>query len=676
MAESLKRLEIKYFEGVNTIVSHNIAKIEEMRYCENVRSSQIGTIEKREGQTLIGSALTATANNDLFYFKSSSVLSTGLYRVSFVSPSETIYYLNTSNVWTALTGYGTGLCAIGESTTQFDITGPTSTVMTYTFDGTGTNPYLGLKLKIGDILFINAQNFSSVNNGTFTVTDVGTNYFKIVNASGTAETNKTIGTGSIVVTNKKISHTSAEGCLFFVDGVSTNRYISPDGVTVVDSTTMLDAHFYNSPKARKINYYKDRIYLADFDVGSTRYQNSIQMSSKPLGILALITEDADAGATTIKVSETKYFYINSDKIDVYRGGVKIETLTVTAKTEKDITVSPTTNALLGSDELWVQNTYDGTSKMCFRWANQSSGSNVKQYDTFKFSGGGNDAITMLTNIGNVMVLGNKNAMAYWNDSVLTNFDAYVGCVSDQGYVKAYNMLFFVHYTGIYVTQGDNPRLISSKVEEYIKGATTAGLEASSAGRKGLCVFFCIGDVTLYNSDGSVKTIEEDVCLEYDIKQENWYVHTNVKAEQMATYISSTDPDRSVFANNTDFKVYEFLSGSSDGDDEIPMMASTASLTLASKFENICFPQQIIVEVEAGNGIKCFVSLDGEPEYELKKEVRKGLNIINVVPPSDMVSAARCRRIRILFKEFSNASCKISRVALVYKETEEQELHHK
>lgn len=676
MAEVIKRTEIAYIEGVNTVVAHNISKKEELRYAENVRSPQIGTIEKRKGQTAIGNDITATANYDLFYFPNNNALSTGLFRSSLAAGAASLYYLNTSDVWTALSGLGTGFLFLGDSTTQFDITGPTSTVMTYTYDTTGTNPYLSLKLKVGDSLYINAQNFAAANKGTFTVTEVGTTYFKVVNAAGTAENNKTIGTGTIVSLSRKTSHAIAEGCMFLVDGISTNRYINSDGTTVTDSTTMLDAHLYGSPKARKINYYKDKLYLGDFDLGAVRQRNSVQMSSQPLGILTLVSGDALAGAVTIEVPETKYFYIASDKIDVYRGGVKIETLTVTGKTEKTITVTATTNPILAADELWVQDTYDGTKKKCFRWASQASGTNIKQYDTFKFSGGDNDEMTIMTNIGNVMIMSNKNSMASWNGSVTKNFDVNVGCVSHRSFVKAYNMLFFVHYTGIYITQGEDPRLVSAKLDEYIRGATTAGLENSTAFRKGLSVFFCIGDVTLYNADGSIKTIEPKVCLEYDIKQENWYVHTNVNAKDSATYISSSDPDRSIFTHGSNFKVYEFLSGNSDDSAEIPMMISFPPITLSAQFENICFPQQILVEVETGNGIKCFVSLDEEPEYALKDEARKGVNIIKVTPPNDMVEAARCRKIRILFKEFSKAACKISRVALIYKLTEEQEIYHK
>jgi len=93
--------------------------------------------------------------------------------------------------------------AIGSSDTQFDITNPGGTTFRYTFDGTGTDPSIAdsdASLRIGDVLNIQAQNFAAGNKGRFTLTAVGANYFEVDNASGAVESNKTIGTGSIVPT--------------------------------------------------------------------------------------------------------------------------------------------------------------------------------------------------------------------------------------------------------------------------------------------------------------------------------------------------------------------------------------------------------------------------------------------------------------------------------------------
>jgi len=87
---------------------------------------------------------------------------------------------------------------VGSSTTQFDITNPAGTTFRYTYDGTGTDPVINATtFPIGSSVVVSAQNFNVANNGTFTITGSGANYFEVTNAIGVVESNKTIGTGYI-----------------------------------------------------------------------------------------------------------------------------------------------------------------------------------------------------------------------------------------------------------------------------------------------------------------------------------------------------------------------------------------------------------------------------------------------------------------------------------------------
>lgn len=87
--------------------------------------------------------------------------------------------------------------SIGGATSQFDIT-KTGHIVRYTWDGTGTDPGITASLpNEGDWVIINAQNFNAANNGTFRVINSDTNYFEVINEDGVAESNKTIGTGTL-----------------------------------------------------------------------------------------------------------------------------------------------------------------------------------------------------------------------------------------------------------------------------------------------------------------------------------------------------------------------------------------------------------------------------------------------------------------------------------------------
>jgi len=481
------------------------------------------------------------------------------------------------------------------------------------------------------------------------------------------------GAGS-TLSAAKMSIASAENCLFMVNGTDVNRYVGSDGLTVTPATTVATTnHMYLSPKAYKVNYYKDKLYLGDIYLGTNRIKNGVAFSSKPVGIVSLVSGDFATGVVSLDVTDTKYIYA-SDTLDVIRGGVRITTVTVTAKTEYAITVNATGADIKSSDELWVANTYDGTAPMVFRWASVASGTNAKRYDTFKMAGGSSSPVTMLTNIGDVMAIATKDSFMTWNDSSLTSYHTRVGCVSDNGYVEVNNLLMFIHYTGVYATSGGAAKLVSSKVQEFFDGATKAGLEAASVGKKGLSVFFGIGDVTLYNEDGSTYKTLSDVVLEYNMRQENWFVHTGIPAAQFITYINSTDPDDLVFSNSTNFKIYEFLKGYDDDGAAIPFNITTSIVTLNPEFEKISYPRFLILDAEAGNTLKIFVSMDNDSFYGLESTVNKGCERIAVTPKEPNDEYARCRKIRISIKEFSKGICKISRMALLYSLNEEYEEH--
>ncbi len=590
--EKMRRFEIPFFEGINALVSDNLAKKEEFRYVKNARSRTIGTIEKRQGTRRLGNILVATANYGLFFFENDVAAVTGIYRISTVSSNIKIYYLNNSAVWTALAG-------------------------TYS-----------------------AANFSNA---------------------------------------------IAEYCSFLVNGTDNNMYIKgTDGTTIITSATAA-GHLYNSPKAKKINYYKGRLYLADYtNAGGTRYRNGIMMSSPTLGLLSLVDGDhvaADCEADDwIKVTDTKYIR-STDTIDVYRGGTKIADITIKAKTEDTFQINAITfvgayTTLDSADEIWVDGTYTGDR--LFRWADYPDGGiDVKQYDTFKISGGQNDGIKMMTNIGDVMVISNSYNIAIWNGSSLKNLDNGIGCVSDRGYVKAFDTLFFLGYKGIYQTVSGMPELISSKVQSYIDGATKAGLEAGAMGIKGTSIFCSIGDITLYNADGSENETLSDVVLEKNLKTQNWYVHTGITATQFKTYVSSSSADRLIYTStDSGYPLFEFLVGTLDdevtSDNEILFRVDTGNTTLSKEFEKYCYPQKIIIEVERGSNMTCFISLDNESFYELQGKVTKGCSVINVTgKDSDRSSPPKCRKINISVRDYSKQLCKISKAAIIYKLTLEE-----
>jgi hypothetical protein len=590
---TIKRKEITFFEGINSLVGDNLSKKQELFFATNARSNTIGYIEKRNGYRRLGDSLTNPISYGIVYFDDDNASSKGFYRISSVNDYVRVYYLNTNDVWTALWGNGMALA----------------------------------KAKM---------------------------FFAI-----------------------------ADKKLFMANGSDLNRYLLSDGVTIYTSGTTT-GHLYNCPKSHKIAYYKQRIYIGDYYVGSTRYPTSVMMSSPPLGILSLIDGDHTiSGATVINVTDTKYIRSN-DTLDIYRGNTKVAVALLTAKTERTITATIAFESgfttINSSDELWVANTFSG--ERMFRWTeNPQSGIDVKQYDTFRFTGGWDDAFTMFDTIGDVLIMSNKNNIGTWNNFSLRTFNSNVGCVSDRGYTKGFGALFFIGYRGLYMTDGNSePELLSAKIQKYFDGATKSGLEGSAVGIKGFSILASIGNVTLYKDDGSVDRELANVVIEFNLRQKNWFIHTGINAIQFANYVGSINPDRLEFiSSSTNGNVYDLFTGNHDDDvtneRDIPFEITTSGITLASDFERICYPKEIILEVKSGSGIKCYISLDGDPFFPLQGQARKGVNIFKVTSRSRDDSEPRCRVISISFREMSGKPVKISRVAIKYAETGEEEIYH-
>lgn len=587
----LNRFSVDYIEGLNAIVGIHISKKTEMSFCQNCSSDTIGTIKKRSGTRRLGNAITATRNCLITYFANSG--HNGFFRISTVSATTSIYYLNNSATWTALTGSGTSL-TVSDS---------------YPF-------------------------FSS---------------------------------------------TIAEDKLFLVNGTNNNLEVSGADGTTVTNSTVSTSHLYGSHKAQLINCYKNQLYLADYtDAGGTRYKNGIIRSSVPLGIVALVDGDHSQPITNLVVTDLKYIR-TSDSLDIYRAGTKKGTVTVTAKDSdtNTLTISSFGTDLKSSDEVWVADTYTGARK--FRWPdNAKGGEDVMQYDTFKLTGGQNDAITMMTNIGNVMIIATKNNISVWNNSGLANWDINVGCVSKRGWVKKDGKLYFLSYNGIYETTGSGaPTLISTKLSPYFAGATKAGLEAGAMGAKGDSIYAVIGTVTLYNPDGSVKKTLSNDCIEYNTITTNFFNHTGIKATQFETYRETSGYNRLIYeSTETGLHCFELFTGDLDdkvtSDKEIAFVAETGDITLGKNFEDIVAVHEIVVESKRGASLQCFISVDGGEFYQVKGDIRKGITTLKVTAKNDDSNQpVKLNKINISFRDSSAQLCKISRFAILYQPTNEQ-----
>ena len=651
MAKSTEnpRISIPYWDGVNSTVSHTISKVSELAHAENARSITIGIIEKREGQAKVGT----TANGSPFY----ATANYGLVEFINDGSNQDIFRLATAPTQDAatLTISVYELIAIGDYPVGFGGANPSLTIHPVEYI-TVSEPTFFIR-KDGDVAILDGTSGAS-------------SIYALSPASVWTELSDTDAQNIIGATTDSAI---VDGSMVLVNGRDYNRIVSADGTTVVPSTSA--GSLFNSPRAYRVAYYKGRIYLGNYTRSGIRYKTTVLRSSYPLGIAALVNGDhaSHASGAILEVTDTKYFYSDSgmNSYEVYRGTTLITTLTVTTVNETSITVThsgtPTINS---SDEVWITGTFSGAKQ--YRWASKqtSTGQSTKNYDTFKLSGGNEDDINIMEPIGNVLLISNKNAMLVWNDFMLESMSLGIGCVSPRGYTKLMGSLYFLHYSGIYSTTGGVPVLISRKVDRYISGATKSGLDNCAAGFKGLSVFFAIGDVALYNKDDSFWKTLPNVCLEFDVADQTWYVHTNVSASQFTTFIDSVGTQRLLLSSAASGKsIKEFLVGNTDDGDVIFFRADTQPLQFSKSFELYSEPLEIVSEVDRGASMECFVALDDGDFYPIEGTFLKGISTLKVTSKDPQrVQPTPCRRIRVSFRDSSKQKCKLLQTAIVYAPT--------
>ena len=649
-----RRLPITFWDGTNAAVDKAIARPQELLHTENARSKIIGTIEKREGQTIVGTntsgaRFNARDNYDLAFVSTGYAGVNGLYLLS----------------------------GSGEPYTSYNVTVHENLSLV---DSTNTGGDVPLRINLVEDLTLTEVPMHGVYQSNFFYVDntdySDVNMYKLSEAS--SKWNKLSDTQANNIAGANFTHTSMDGKEFFVNGRDYNRYIDQNGTSVVDSTSG-GGSLFNSPKAKIINSYKGRLYLANYTWQGVHYGNTVLVSSFPLGIVALIQGDvlaASGGQWTLPVTDNSYIYTDSgaNTYEVWRINTHVADITISSMDELNLYVADPagitwfigTHTFLSQDQIYVSGAVTGPK--VYRWPNNPTllGQDVKQYSTFKLTGADESDITMEVNVGNVMLIANRSMLASWNDSVVNYFDLGIGCVSERGFIKAYGALYFLHYTGIYATSGGMPNILSSPIKPYLEGATKAGLENATAGRKDRSVFFCIGEVTLYNPDGSVKSTLPDVCLEYDITQQNWYVHTGVSASVFEGFISESDPTRLLFADDTTKGVKAFLEGDTDDGKEIFFRADTQPFPIAANVEDLSNPQLVIIESERGSSMECYVSIDGEEYYPLEGQAEKGITRLKVHGRDAGVGNPPVGHyVALSFRDSSVQRCKIGRVAITF-----------
>ena len=286
-------------------------------------SSEIVQIE-----SIAGSTNTLTFKNATKFSHAEST------KITIIRYNLVMYY------WTSTTTASTSThvssdVQLGDDTTQFDITNPAGDTYTYTWDGTGTNPLIADFVQTGHSIVINAEDFSAGNNDTFTITGVGTNSFSVTNASGVAEDNKTIGTGSIKVSSYRVAisadsyftdigdeiNTDGYGWFMFYNTTTDtytalSQYIPYGGFEEDSAKSMLDA-FYDLLSNKEQKLITDTQAYRWLNEGYSKIFNALGLINKEYNSPTVATVPTVSGTAEYLISD--YMTNFADIISVFNG---------------------------------------------------------------------------------------------------------------------------------------------------------------------------------------------------------------------------------------------------------------------------------------------------------------------------------------------------------------------
>lgn len=238
---------------------------------------------------------------------------------------DTMIFKNGSNLCTSSFTKDNSPYRVGSATTQFDITEPVANTMRVTYNRTGTDPDIDSgTFPIGGTVYIFADYFNDDNQGEFTITGSGNNYFEVSNPDVVPETNKTIGSsGSIsvyggdlaenyekeisdlAVFNNRIWSTS-DGVLFYKE-----RHYSAHGGygDWIPLDTDLEDGIHKMAYLEK----RDRLYYVD-DLDTVSSVSKTDTLANSSGDFYLNLDNDNLRITTIEGS-SEYIWIGTMRVD-------------------------------------------------------------------------------------------------------------------------------------------------------------------------------------------------------------------------------------------------------------------------------------------------------------------------------------------------------------------------
>lgn len=681
--QPVSRVEYPYWDGLNMVYAPSVSKAAEPRWCLNMRSPQVGSLETREGRTKL---LTGSfgLSRGMARFDETTVLDSASYLQQKVIGFGK--YLGSLRVFTLSkkvsdgtyewqNRYDTGgdptepaVCDVVDrfliAAFRDDVTLAIPREVDIAYNTTYwdslvedfENPIYGAPYKAATV---------AVYNGRIWFGDITLRFTR------TGKTSTFNGTTTVTVAS---TAGLEPGMIAFSTPTTSTKYFDGYIVSIDSATDFTWSEIPATAAGSKTVHYGTSLTT------TKRYPNALMSSSMEMGIVTTVNGDFETGSTTVEVLDTTYIR-DADELEVWRGDNYIGNIAVTAVNDTNVTVSATSFPIESSDQLWVKGTRSG--ELTYRWPNLKWGIGSAA-GTYVIKSGKNGSLTMLSVLGNSMVIGTQDSLTLYNGVSFIGMSYGIGCPSRKGWVKSIGGLYFMSYNGIYRTSGAEPELISLPVKPLLENLTKAQIEGCWAERHGDSVFFFFpGTVNRLSDDGTTVESLVGTCIEYDIRQQNFYVHSDIpytsvletdvngKLELLGTVLRS---------GSTEFEdTFKTFDGDTDNGDSISWVAERPPVYPNKAKERYSMSQKAHLDLLRGDRADLYVSVDDKPFHPVKGQFRKGISTIDVTTPVAEGLTSKGKKFKFSLRGMADKKVRLGWQAFDFVNTQEvdptgEELH--
>jgi hypothetical protein len=249
----------------------------------------------------------------------------------------------------------------------------------------------------------------------------------------------------------------------FIVGASDSTFYTT--TSILGTTTSTTDNVYGAPKGKYIREWNQRLYIGNCEVDGVSYPSRVYYSSPPMSFITLVNGDQSGNLSYLDVDNTKYLK-TGQVIDIYEGGTnnkKIDSLTIGNVNHSLNRIYFNLYAGMNvkdNDDIYLEDK-KGQDVIC--WDTEKDWFDVATDD-------GEELMGIGINLNRMLFI-KRNSVRKFDGAQLTLVTDNIGTISSKSIKQLSTWTIFLHDKGVYGISGNELKLLSKKIEPYIKAIT-------------------------------------------------------------------------------------------------------------------------------------------------------------------------------------------------------------